>query len=54
MNLYVRIPNGEVQCLHRDYDAASQVVSFDGFVRLMIGFLDYLAEKAEAEEKGDS
>lgn len=53
MNLYVKTPNNEIQCLSRDYEAGSQVLSFDAFVRLMIDFLDHLAEKAQAEEKGD-
>lgn len=51
MNLYVKTPNNEIQCLSRDYEAGSQVLSFDAFVRLMIGFIDYLAEKQAAEEE---
>ena len=51
MNLYVKTPNGEAAVLSRDYEAGSQVLSFPRFIRLMLGYLDYMAEKVEAKER---
>lgn len=51
MNLYVKTPNNEVQCLHRDYEAGSQVLSFNTFIRLMIEYIDYLATKHQQEKE---
>ena len=36
MNFYVKTPTGEVVCLSRDYEVASQVLSFGTFLQLMI------------------
>ena len=53
MNLYVKTPNNEIQCLRRDYEAGSQILSFTSFVRLMIEFIDYLAMKQAEEERNN-